>query len=137
MENWTQIAAALSLLVAFVVVMAMTLVMNVVARHAERRAEEVYLQAKGLAFSLARSHLQGAYLGLKRQCPSCRSPVNVAAAAHDCRVTARVVDVNCDCGLCACRLGLCRQTDDELIQPMPIGMGLSPFRGHGASVHRD
>jgi hypothetical protein len=129
MENWTQIAAALSLLVALVVVIAMTFVMNAIARCAERRAEEVYLQAKGLAFSLARSHLQGAYLGLNRRCcPACRSRVSVAAAAHDCSAAMRMVDVNCDCGLCACRLGLCRQADEELIQPTPTGPGVSGGR---------
>lgn len=129
MENWTQVAAALSLLVALVVVCAMTFVMDAVAWCAERRAERVYLQAKGLAFSLARSHLQGAYLGLNRKCcPSCRSRVSVAAAAHDCRPAMQVVDVNCDCGLCACRLGLCRQADDELVEPTPVEPGESRGR---------
>lgn len=124
MENWTQIAAATSLLVALVVVMAMTVVMNAVARHAERRAEEVFLQAQGLAFSLARSHLQGEHGGLGWSCcPSCRGRVSVAAAAHDGMAATRMVDVSCGCGLCACRLGLCRQTHEALIQPLPVRQG--------------
>lgn len=119
MENWTQIAAGLSLAVALVTVMTMTFVMNAVARRAERRAEEVYLQAKGLAFSLARSHLRGLDLGLDRRCPSCHGGVDVMVMARDCTMSAQVVHVNCDCGLCACRLALNRpgyaSGDDELV----------------------
>ena len=120
MENWTQMAAALSLGIALVAVLGMSLLMSAMARYAERRAEQVYLEATGLAYSLARSRLRGIELGIgDRRCPSCHGAVNVMMMARD-HTMSEVANVSCSCGLCACRLGLHRSPlgltdDDELI----------------------
>ena len=117
MKNWTQLFAMLSFCISLLVVRAMTAVMDVFVLHIERRAERIYMQAQGLAVSLARAYLWHIKLDIDRRCPSCRSGVQVAERAEVVpgRPLVAVVHVSCRCGLCDSRFGVPPQAEDELI----------------------
>jgi hypothetical protein len=117
MKNWTQWLTVLSLCVSLVVVRTMSAVMDAFVLHFERRAERIYLQAQGLAVSLARAHLRHIKLDLDPRCPACRSGVRVAEQAEVVpgKPIAAVVDVSCYCGLCNARFGMPKHGEDELI----------------------
>ena len=117
MKNWTQMLAVLSLCVSLVVVRVMSVVMDAFVLHIERRAERMYLQAQGLAVSLARAYVRHLKLDIDPRCPACRSGVRVAERAEVVpgQPIAAVVDVSCPCGLCNSRFGMPRPGEDELI----------------------
>ncbi|SHN20111.1 hypothetical protein [Rhizobacter sp. OV335] len=117
MKNWTQFLTMLSLCVSLVVVRAMTVVMDAFVLHIERRAERIYLQAQGLAVSLARAYLRHVRLDIDPRCPACRSGLQVIerAEAVPGQSIVAVVDVSCQCGLCNSRFGMPRHGEDELI----------------------
>ncbi|KQU71536.1 MULTISPECIES: hypothetical protein [unclassified Rhizobacter] len=116
MKDWTQLFAAVSLCVSLAVVKAMGVVMDAFVLHVERRAERMYLQAQGLALSLARAYLRHIKPNVDPHCPACRSGVQVAerAVAVPGKPIAAVVDVSCRCGLCNSRFGMPGRDEDEL-----------------------
>jgi hypothetical protein len=116
MKYWTQLLTMLSLCVSLVVVRAMSAVMDVIVLHAERRAERIYLQAQGLALSMARAYLWRIRPDIDTRCPDCGSGVQVAErpAVVSGQPIVAVLDVTCKCGLCNSRFGMPRCAEDEL-----------------------
>jgi hypothetical protein len=116
MKNWTQLLAALSLCVSLLVVRVMSAVMEAFVLYVERRAERTYLQAQGLAVSLARAHLRRIKSSIDPHCPDCGSGVQVAERPEVVpgQPIAAVLEVTCKCGLCNSRFGMQRCAESEL-----------------------
>jgi hypothetical protein len=117
MKYWTQLLAMLSFCVSLAVLKTMNVVMDAFVLHVERRAERIYLQAQGLAVSLARGHFRHIKPSVDPHCPACGSGVQVAERAVPVsgQPIATVIDVSCRCGLCNSRFGMPRCVEDELI----------------------
>lgn len=106
MDDWLSVAAAMSL-AGLVVVAKVAL-----ERWIERRADALFLQAKGTALDAVHSHRAQAGMA-QRRCPACDGVVTVTERATGVPGALPVLEVRCECGLCDISICVQSQADDE------------------------
>jgi hypothetical protein len=108
MNEWMSVAAVMSL-AGLVVVVKIAL-----ERWIERRADALFLQAKGTALDAIHAH--GAERGkAERRCPACDGVVTVSERVTGVPGALPVLEVRCECGLCDVSLCVQPQGNDELV----------------------
>jgi hypothetical protein len=106
MNDWLGVAIVVSV-VGFVVAM------KAIERWIDRRADELFLQAQGIALDAAHSH--GAQAGTaERRCPACYGVVTVSERQTGVPDALPVLEVRCECGLCDISVCVKAPDDDEV-----------------------
>jgi hypothetical protein len=108
MNDWLSVAAVMSLVGLVVVVVKVAC-----ERWIERRADALFLQAKGTALDAVRSY--GFETGkAERRCPACAGLVTVSECATGVPGALPVLEVRCECGLCDISFCLQALVDGEV-----------------------
>jgi hypothetical protein len=105
MDDWLSVAIVVSV-VGFVVAM------KTCERWIDRRADELFLQAKGIALDAAHSHGAQARMA-ERRCPACDGAVTVSECQTGVPEALPVLEVRCECGLCDISVCVKAPGDDE------------------------